>query len=330
MNKILILGGTSFIGRNLVKQLVKRPELELTLFMRGVTNPTIFPELRKIYGDRNTQEIEQIFTENWDQVIDISCYYPQSLATILKGINKKLQHYIFISTCSVYDNEKHEGMLRDESAPVLNCTREQQIDTSPATYGQRKAACEALLLNSNFRHTIFRPALVYGAHDPTDRFYYWLYQSKMNLEILLPENGNRNFSITYVHDLVNCIEESISLEIENGIFNLISTPLSSIFQVVKTATNSLGTSPRLLDANARFLKECRIAQWIDIPLWLNTDTYTYSNERLNKLFSFSPTPFQESIDDSMRFYEASSWPEPISGIPKTKLRELIQKLKKHG
>ena len=77
--KILILGGTSFIGRNLVEQLIQQDQYQLTLFNRGQTNNHLFPNLNFIQGDRNTDDILQIGNQNWDYVIDVSCYFPDSL-----------------------------------------------------------------------------------------------------------------------------------------------------------------------------------------------------------------------------------------------------------
>ena len=66
--------------------------------------------------------------------------------------------------------------MRDETAPILNCTIDERTDRTPASYGNRKAECERILMNSTQDYIMLRPALVYGAYDHTDRFYYWLYQ----------------------------------------------------------------------------------------------------------------------------------------------------------
>ena len=74
--KILILGGTEFVGRLLVGALLQNPNYEIYLFNRGKTNPHLFPEVKKIIGDRETDDIKKIQTENWDYIIDFSSYFP--------------------------------------------------------------------------------------------------------------------------------------------------------------------------------------------------------------------------------------------------------------
>lgn len=64
MSKVLILGGTNFIGRNLIDELQRHQEYELTLFNRGLSNPNLYPEITKIQGDRNTKDVKQIANES--------------------------------------------------------------------------------------------------------------------------------------------------------------------------------------------------------------------------------------------------------------------------
>src|SRR4051812_7392017 len=109
MKKVLILGGTNFVGRNIVEQLSQNKSLNLCLFNRNKTNTDLFPKVRKITGDRETTDLEKIAGENWDVIVDVSAYYPNSLERLLKIIAGKTKKYIFISTVSVYDFEKFNG-----------------------------------------------------------------------------------------------------------------------------------------------------------------------------------------------------------------------------
>ncbi|MGB1037811.1 MAG: NAD-dependent epimerase/dehydratase family protein [Bacteroidia bacterium] len=201
MDKVLILGGTNFIGRNLVEALLAIDCYDLTLFNRGVTNPELFPNIKKIIGNRNTSDLDLVLQNNWDYIIDLSCYFPDALSYIGQ-INTTLKRYIFISTCSVYDNEENKSVLRNESSPILSCNESQRIDTSVTTYGNRKAECERIVQKSGLTFTIFRPALVYGRYDTSDRFYYWLYNIQKENSLLIPNGGVNLFSVTYVDDLV--------------------------------------------------------------------------------------------------------------------------------
>ena len=99
MERILILGGTNFIGRYLVEKLIEMNTYDLTLLNRGQTNSDLFPKLKTIISDRNHEDIKKAINGNWDYVIDVSCYHPNDLKNTLACLNDNLERYIFISTC---------------------------------------------------------------------------------------------------------------------------------------------------------------------------------------------------------------------------------------
>jgi 2'-hydroxyisoflavone reductase len=125
MKKILILGGTGFVGRILTEELIKAGNPPV-LFNRGKRNAGIFPEIRKITGDRLTDDIKQIANESWDTVIDFSCMFPDNLDEITEMLNGKLSRYIFVSTASVYPMDDPEKWIEPvtEEAEILPCTPE--------------------------------------------------------------------------------------------------------------------------------------------------------------------------------------------------------------
>ncbi len=327
MKKILILGGTQFIGRNLVERLQEMDNLDITLFNRQQTQSHLFPELKKIKGDRESDDIDQISIGHWDYVIDLSCYYPDSLARILNGLKGKVGKYILISTCSVYDNTNKSASLKDEQAKILSCEAGQRTDSSPSSYGSRKAECERILRNSGLDHLILRPSLVYGTYDHTDRFYYWLDQVKHRDTLLLPDKGQRLFSITYVHDLVEVMITALSRPTPSSVYNVTTVLQASIRQVVDHAKFVFNRNVNEVNADAGFLKENNIAQWIDMPLWMDGDYFCYSNERLIQDFEFVPTEFAKSTVNTIQYYNSIGWSNPNYGMSEKTKTELIKKLK---
>ncbi|NVK05452.1 MAG: NAD-dependent epimerase/dehydratase family protein [Flavobacteriia bacterium] len=324
MKAVLVFGGTNFIGRVLVERLLQEQDIEVTLFNRGKTNPHLFPGVRKIYGDRDKAVPDGIADQHWDFIIDLSCYFPQSLSNILSQIQLLPSRYIFISTCSVYDNDQLQCTLRSEDAPILDCTESQAGDQSPSSYGQRKAECERILKNSGIPFCILRPALVYGRYDPTDRLYYWLHQVQNEEALLLPDHGEKVFSATYVGDLVNVILLSLKQETESQVFNVTTVPTLSISQLVTTAAKILRKSTKSLNISSTLLKSEGIAEWKDIPLWLNSDFFTYDNSKVKSHLGFSPTAFSESIQETISYYEENEWPPPNYGITKERKEDLLK------
>lgn len=325
MEKILILGGTQFIGRTLVEHLQKSNMYDITLFNRQQTCKDLFPSIKKIKGDRETDDVSQIAQQQWDYVIDVSCYYPDSLARVLTALKGTLKKYILISTCSVYDDTENQTELSDETAEILDCTAEQSTDRTNESYGQRKAECERILQSSPHKHLILRPALVYGKYDHTDRLYYWLHLVKKKSKIILPDAGERVFSLTYVHDLVQTIIYGLETSL-TGVYNVISTPKTSIQQIVHSAAKQLETTFETLNTSPKFLHENNIRQWVDMPLWLDCDHYTYSNEKLKIDTNIQLTNLEQGLQETIVYYETLNWHEPIFGMSETMRLQLLEKL----
>lgn len=329
MKKILILGGTNFIGRNLVERLLNIAEYEITLFNRQQTHSNLFPAVSKIKGDRDTDDIRQIENIKWDFIIDLSCYYPHSLKNVFNSLNN-INKYIFISTCSVYDNHNIHTLLKNERSKILSCNSYQRTDRTPESYGNRKAECERLLYDSGLSYVILRPALIFGKYDPTDRFYYWLYQIKKMNTLLLPENGERLFSTTYVSDLVETIIQSLKQNMSSNVYNVITNPKTSISQLVEHTRQILKSDFSIINGSAEFLKENKVAQWTDMPLWLNGDHFTFSNIKFTHELGIKTFDFKIAIEKTIDYYDNLNWPEPNYGMTEKMRRGLISKLKNYS
>jgi len=134
--KILILGGTKFVGRQLVSKLVESDSYEIYLFNRGKTNPNIFSKITQIVGDRETDDIKQIKNYQWDYVVDFSSFYPKSLLKTISNLNKDLKKYIYISSISAYQLKNYDSSFEIvENFELKNCTKEEEIDSGLKTYG---------------------------------------------------------------------------------------------------------------------------------------------------------------------------------------------------
>ncbi|MFK7948699.1 MAG: NAD-dependent epimerase/dehydratase family protein [Saprospiraceae bacterium] len=334
MKKILVFGGTQFIGRNLINRLIELGDYEITLFNRQRTGADLFPNTCKIKGDRTTDDIQQIANTNWDYVIDISCYHPNDLERTLACLNDNLERYIFISTCSVYDNKAFVGEMRDENAPILDCSSEQITNKEMYRfYGNKKAECERILTakasgkaKANINSVILRPALVYGRFDYTDRFYYWLYQVKMKDVLLLPDNGSRLFSITYVDDLVNSIIAALTLETNKNTFNIISETQLSIDKIIKTSQKLLNRNNKIVNASPSFLHDNKISQWTTMPLWIDNDNFTYANQQFLDNFPIKLVDFMEATASTIEYYKNLHWQEPKYGMSEEQRLLLINEL----
>lgn len=309
MEKLLIIGGPNFIGRVLLEELEKLNRYQVTLFNRGLTNPELFPNVRRIKGDRNTGDVQQLATQKWDYVIDIACYLPGNFPKLLQAINKDVKKYLFVSTVSVYKDA--EGSNPDEASPTWKYEATVDVDqpiNSATLYGPRKAECERILQASGLNHVILRPAIIYGDYDVTDRTGYWLYQVKKKNTLFVPETGSNKVSHTYVRDLVKTMLLLLSPEGNGEVYNSITNHFS-IAQLVALAKDALNVNPMVLTAPKDFLDNENLTYWTDLPLWLEHDAI-WDNERYNTRFGGHFTPIPQSIAEAVAYYESVGWPEP--------------------
>jgi len=154
--RILVLGGTAFVGRAFVDAATAAGH-ELTLFNRGRTGPGLFPDLEHVKGDRE-RDLSQLDGRHFDAVYDSSGYTPGVVRRSVDALDT--DRYVYVSTISVYADPTVAG--RDEDAPLLE---------HGGGYGAQKAASERVLPADAL---IVRPGVVAGPHDTTDRFPYWV------------------------------------------------------------------------------------------------------------------------------------------------------------
>lgn len=160
--KLLIFGGTQFVGRHIAETALAHGH-EVSLFHRGQTGPGLHPQAEHILGDRKG-ELSVIGDRRFDAVIDVSGYLPQVVHKSVEFTRNLTNHYLFISTISVYDAE---GMSQvDEATPLLVPPAEEVDVVTNETYGGLKVACEAAVRSAFPGATILRPGLV-GARTTT-------------------------------------------------------------------------------------------------------------------------------------------------------------------
>lgn len=329
-NKILILGGTGFTGRILTEELLNTDN-DITLFNRGKRNPGIFPEVMRFVGDRETDDIKQISVTSWDTVIDFSGMQPGNIELILDMLKGNIGRYIFVSTASVYPLEdKNLKIPIHEDTETVPCSEEQKLTKDINTaYGNKKAECERILLSGEWLDVIiFRPGLIYGKYDWSDRFYYWLYRAKTQNEILIPVDGKSESTNTFSEDFAKIVLEAMSVKKHRNVYNAVTHTIPvSIKEIIEIASNLLKTSPKLISAPVEFLRENNVTEWMDLPMWIHEKDLVMDNTRLLEDFKTPLYTFEESVDKTINYYGTLGWNEGKYGLRVERERELIGKLK---
>lgn len=260
--KILIIGGTRFIGRHLVTSARARGH-EVTLFNRGKTNPDLFRRVKTIKGDRET-DLEQL-SGQWDAVIDTCGYFPRVVRLSAEALKEKVGRYVFISSVSVYANFGKVGIKESDAVGTLDDESVEEI--TGETYGPLKALCEKTVQDVyGPRSLIIRPGLIVGPHDPTDRFTYWPLRIAKGGNVLAPDRPDAMAQFIDARDLADFIIKLVDQNVA-GTFNATGNPvtLNTIFETCKRISKS---NANFKWASVEFLEQNNVAPWSDMPIWV--------------------------------------------------------------
>lgn len=268
--KILIIGGTRFVGRHLVENARARGHL-VTTFNRGQSNPDLFPDIERLYGDR-AGDLSALMNRTWDAVIDTCGYLPRLVRLSCETLANKVQHYIFISTISVYADQSKPGLA--EESPLADLADPTIEVVNGDTYGGLKALCEQAAEEvMPGRVLVIRPGLIVGHFDPTDRFTYWPVRVVRGGEILAPDSAAWQTQIIDVRDLAEWIIELVEVK-KTGIFNAVGPAEPLTFgQLLDACIAASSSQAKLTWVSAEFLIDQGIQPWSDLPLWLPGDEY---------------------------------------------------------
>ncbi len=262
--RLLVLGGTSFLGPALVEAARARGHA-LTLFNRGRTNPGLFPDVERLAGDRDGR-LEALAGRSWDVAVDTSGYVPRIVRASAELLSAAVERYLFVSTISVYAEPLAPGA--DESAPLASVPDPASEDVR-AHYGGLKALCEkAAEAALPGRVLVVRPGLIVGPRDPTDRFTYWPARVARGGEVLAPGDGSDPVQIADVRDLAAWMV-AMAERRETGTFNAVgpASPLS-MRELLLACRRAPGSDARLAWVPLAFLEKSGLRPWVDLPAWL--------------------------------------------------------------
>lgn len=308
--RILVLGGTRFIGLHMTALALERGH-SVTFFNRGKTKSDRFPDIERIKGDRNG-EIDGLEDREWDVVIDNSGYVPRHVKLSAELLAPKVRQYVFVSSISVYPDF---SVPRDEKSPVGKLADESIEKVDGETYGPLKALCEQAAERAMpGRTTILRPGLIVGPDDNTDRFTYWPARAARGGEFIAPGAPQDPFQIIDARDLaaftLNVVEKNIT-----GVYNLVSNVDGFKFGELTDACIASATrrakpaeAPRATFIPADFLAEHEVAPWSEMPVWLPASgeeaAFASTSNAAAVARGLKITPLAKTVDDTLAWHLA--------------------------
>ena len=271
--RLLILGGTGFIGPHQVRYALARGH-QVTLFNRGRQPDAWNGQVEDLIGDRNTGDLKALEGREWDACIDNPTTLPFWVRDAGKALAGKVGQYVFVSTISVYAaNDKPA----DETAALAQYAGADPMAETQATmaakgfgalYGPLKAVSEAEARRQfGAAVTIVRPGLIAGPGDETDRFTYWPVRLARGGDVLAPGDGDDPVQVIDVRDLSEWIVRAAEAR-TFGVFNATGPARTlTMGEMVGDVAGAVGGGARPVWVPRSFLEANNVAPWSDLPVW---------------------------------------------------------------
>ncbi len=307
--KLLILGGTGFLGPAIVEAATARGHT-LTLFNRGKTRPGLFPDIEKLKGDRDPDKDEGLKAlegRQWDVVFDDCGYYPRIVEASAKLLAPNVKQYIYISSVSAYANFEKEGA--DETAPVgtMPDPTLEKMGDNYEFYGPLKALCEqAAEAAAPGRVANVRPGYIVGPGDPTDRFTYWPVRFARGGTVLVPGAPTDPIQVIDVRDLAEWLVK-MAEDGTTGVFNAVGPMKPLTWGETIEACKKAAGKP----VETRWVPVSTLAQHMSVeemPIWAPYDGaykgfHNASNARATKA-GLKSRSIETVVKDTLTWFEA--------------------------
>ena len=202
--KILIVGGTGYMGKLTVQLLLDRGD-DVTVFSRGTTKPDWWDQVEHIQGDRENRDDFQakVKGKSFDAVIDSQAYKKEDVESAAATFGGNIGRYLMVSTGSVY----LEGAVDFFNKCPYNETDvdwsaiDYSYPTGEDPYAVGKRHCEKWLdENADIPYTIIRVPAVMGPNDPTGRMWWWVQRALDGGGIVLPPDSLGAYRTLYSED----------------------------------------------------------------------------------------------------------------------------------
>ncbi|MBK6595550.1 MAG: NAD-dependent epimerase/dehydratase family protein [Burkholderiales bacterium] len=253
--KLLVLGGTVFLGRHVVEAALAAG-CEVTLLNRGNREPAFAAAVEALRGDRDG-DLSALRGRQFDAVVDCSGYTPQQLQRSAEALRDQVAHYVFVSTISVYARFA-PGVAYDETAALT--------PTSEGYGGAKARAEEVIEAALPGRVTRVRPGLIVGPHDPTGRFTYWPLRLARGGTVLAPGRPQRPVQFIDVRDLAAwCVRLAMlhTVGVVHGV-----GPTGTMADLLDACIQVCATDARLVWRDDADLVRADVAPWSGLPLWI--------------------------------------------------------------
>jgi 2'-hydroxyisoflavone reductase len=331
--RVLVLGGTNFVGAAIVYRLLARKH-KVTLFNRGETNPELFSDIELIKGDRQPDSDAGLTglkgTRRWDAVIDVWPDSPRIVGPTAQLLKDRVGYYHFISTIGAYAPSPQ--YVKAEDAPLR---------AESTGYGGGKAECERLLERIyGQRGGRVRPGPIEGDRNPGLAMYYWLAKVNRPAPYLAPGDGLDPFQLVDVRDVAAFVVDSVETK-RPGAFNT-TGPVYTWNGALTESQSAIAGRGTPVWASAAFLAAHNVSQFENMPMWKwrngNRPASVFPSDKAFAL-GWKPRPLAPTLRDLWAWHQRAH-PTPVKfpvtqygfefGISEERERDLLAELGSGG
>ena len=329
--RILVLGGTAFLGRAFTEAALAAGH-EVTCLARGTQGGPPDGATHVVADRTSPTAYDDVVGESWDAVLDIGTQ-PGFVRRAVDALATSADRYLYVSTVSVYTDDSTPEA--DEEAAVHEPLAADEL-TEMEQYGSAKVACEQAVLEKfgPDRCLVARAGLIGGPGDRSGRTGYWPWRfahpATDDGTVLVPEDQNWMTALIDVRDLaewlVLCAERGTT-----GVYNAVAygRPLAEHLAVAREVAGQDGP---LAQASVEWLEEHGVGMWMgpkSLPLWLPSDEYAGHGTRSAaraEAAGLSARPLTETLADVLAWEEGQDHPRG-AGLSDDEERELIEALR---
>lgn len=274
--RLLVLGGTRFLGRHLTDAALARGD-DVTVFTRGKQAHPWDGRVTALIGNRDqavSPGLRAIEEGTWDAVIDTSGYVPRVVRQSAELLASRVGRYLFVSSISVFTDARRAGLTERDPVGALDDPATEEVGKF---YGPLKAACERVVGEVyGARALNVRPGLIVGPHDPTDRFGYWVARfvhphllGERAPQAVVPNPPSRPIQLVDARDLAAFMLTLLDRQLE-GTYNATSPAgqwtMGDLIEAARTARGGDAPAARWVDESV--LLAHKVEPWTGLPLWI--------------------------------------------------------------
>ncbi|NUO97263.1 MAG: reductase [Nonomuraea sp.] len=266
--RILVLGGSEFVGRAFVEEALALGH-DVTTFNRGSRDP--LPGVTALVGDRSAPDgLAALERGEWDIVVDTWSWAPSAVRDAAELLSGRAGSYVYVSSRSVHAEPVPFGA--DESAPVV----EASADDGAGAYAANKRGGElGAVAAFGERALLARAGLIIGPHENIGRLPWWLTRIARGGPVLAP--GRPGLPLQYIdaRDLALWCLRAAG-EGLGGPFNVVSpTGFVTMGDVLETCVKVTGSDAELRWTDEETILAAGVEPWSDLPIWLVGDDYAF-------------------------------------------------------